>query len=105
MNIDSSKLAQGVAALLLATALGFIWNAHSQLATIEARLTGVEDVLDGVLDTFDVLHPRGSALAGGPSERAEGMKARLERIQQRAPEPPAADDDDSGDDDDSAGAP
>jgi len=101
VNIDSGKLVQGVAALLLATAIGWVWNTRADLASIEARLTGAEDVLDTVIDTFDVLHPRSTAAMGGGDSRAASMQERLVRIQQRVPEP-GDDDDSAGDDDDSA---
>jgi len=89
----------GLASAAILGAFGFAWHANSNLATIDVRLSDAEEVLDAVADTFDILHPRTTAAAGGGS-KAAGIKDRLIRIQKREPEP--APEPAPGDDDDSA---
>ena len=105
MRIDTQRLVQAAAAAAVSLLVAWVWSTRAELASMEVRLTGAEDVLDTVIDTLDALHPRGTAAMGGGDSRAASMQERLRHIQQRVPEP-GDDDDSAGDDDDSAaGAP
>lgn len=102
MQVDMKKLLLGLAGSLLVAAVSYLLTLPTKVALLEERGAVLSGQLDDTLALVDALHPRGSALAGGPSEHddeAEQRAARIRGLMKRAPEPPPplllADDDDS----------
>ena len=88
MKSDWFKIAAGIAASLMVAALGWLARLPTQVELQSARIEVLDRQLTDTLAVIDALHPRGSALAGGPPESDDEMQqrdAKLRALMKRAP--------------------
>lgn len=88
MEIDAKKLAMGLLATALTASVSFLWTLPAKVAVMQERDAALAAQLDSTIAVIDALHPRGSALAGGPPESDDDMEqraAKLRGLMKRAP--------------------
>lgn len=89
MELDVKKLAMGLLASALTASVGFLWTLPAKVAVMQERDAALGKQLDDTIGVIDALHPRGSALAGGPPESDDEMEQRAAKIRgllKRAPQ-------------------
>lgn len=90
MQVDMKKLLLGLTGSLLVAAVSYLLTLPTKVALLEERGAVLAGQLDDTLALVDALHPRGSALAGGPPEdddEAEQRAAKIRGLMKRAPAP------------------
>lgn len=84
------KWVLGIVGAFVVSSVGYLLTLPTKIVLLEERGAVLAGQLDDTLALVDALHPRGSALAGGPPEdddEAEQRAAKIRGLMKRAPAP------------------